>query len=73
MIIGICFLISKLDKLSITLLVFHLILTSLPLFLLSHLVWTKFGVPTLEGQYIIKNLVLLALGLSIFVNSRRNA
>jgi hypothetical protein len=48
-------------------------MTSLPLFLLSGMVWTSFGVPTMEGQYIIKNLVILALGFSIFVNSRRNA
>ena len=39
-----------------------------PLVFLPSATWQRFlFVPTLEGQYIIKNVVLLALGYMIFV------
>ena len=65
MLIGISFLIPKLDKLSFILLTLHLITTSLPIFMLSHVVWARTWVPTLEGQYIIKNLAIIGLALNI--------
>ncbi len=65
MIIGIVFLFPKLVRLAIALLVPHMITTFLPLVLLPSVTWQEFFVPTLEGQYIIKNLVIIALALAI--------
>ena len=65
MIIGICFLVPNLERLAIFLLIPHMVMTSLPLFLLPSIAWQTFFVPTLEGQYIIKNLVIIALAIGI--------
>ena len=70
MIIGICFLIPKLDKISFILLAIHITTTALPLFMLSGMIWTKPWIPTLEGQYIIKNLAII--GLALGIASKRN-
>ena len=71
MLIGILFLIPKLTKLVLVLLTLHLITTTMPLFLLPSMIWTKPWVPTLEGQYIIKNLAIIGLALGIY-SSRRS-
>jgi uncharacterized membrane protein YkgB len=42
----------------------------LPLILLPNMTWTGPFVPTLEGQYIIKNVVLLALALTIVAGTK---
>ena len=60
MLIGILFLIKGAERVVIPLLFIHMITTAMPLFLLPHEIWTGFLVPTLEGQYIIKNLALIA-------------
>jgi uncharacterized membrane protein YkgB len=65
MIIGITFLIPRLERLAIALLIPHMIMTMLPLFFLSEMTWQGFLTPTLEGQYIIKNLVIIALAVGI--------
>lgn len=65
MIIGIMFLIRKLERPAILLLGFHLITTAMPLFLLPHVTWQGFLVPTLEGQYIIKNILIIAVAITI--------
>lgn len=65
MLIGITFLIPRIERLSIALLLPHLISTVLPLFLLTQLTWSGFLVPTMEGQYIIKNILIVALAISI--------
>jgi hypothetical protein len=39
--------------------------TFLPLVLLVHETWVKFPVPTFEGQYIIKNIALIAAGIVV--------
>lgn len=70
MLIGILFLIPKRKKLALFLLVPHMIATFLPLFLLPNVTWQNFFTPTLEGQYIIKNLVIIALALNL--DSRAN-
>jgi len=43
----------------------HLAGTALPLFLLPETTWRAFLVPTLEGQYVIKNVVLAAAAASV--------
>jgi uncharacterized membrane protein YkgB len=64
-IIGVLFLFPKLTRLVIPLLIVHLVLVCSPLILLPHDVWTKFLVPTLEGQYIIKNMLIAAVAIGI--------
>lgn len=65
MVIGIVFLIPKLEKVAITIFSFHTITTLMPLFLLPTMAWKSFLIPTLEGQYIIKNLITIALAVNI--------
>lgn len=65
MLIGIAFIIPKFERVAIALLIPHMIMTSLPLFFLPDMVWQGFMTPTLEGQYIVKNLVIIATALGI--------
>lgn len=64
-IIGILFLIPGREKLVMKFFVAHMLMTFLPLLLLYKITWKKFLIPTLEGQYIIKNLALIACALNI--------
>ena len=64
-IIGILFLVPRCERVVIPLLFLHMAATFLPIFLLPETAWTGFMVPTLEGQYIIKNLVLIAAAIGI--------
>lgn len=63
--IGILFLIRGAERVVIPLLFIHMITTFGPLFLLPQETWSGFLVPTLEGQYIIKNLVIIAVAIGI--------
>ncbi len=65
MAIGITFLIPRLERLAIALLAIHMTTTFVPLVLLREMTWQGFLVPTLEGQYIVKNLVIIALAMGI--------
>lgn len=65
MLIGILFLIRGAERIVMPLLLVHMFTTFLPLVLLRETTWNGFLAPTLEGQYIIKNLVILALSLVI--------
>ena len=65
MIIGISFLIPRLERFAIALLIPHMVMTMLPLIFLRAMTWQGFLTPTLEGQYIIKNLVIIALAVGI--------
>jgi uncharacterized membrane protein YkgB len=65
MLIGICFLVPKWERVGIILLLPHMASTALPLIFLTSITWQSFFVPTLEGQYIIKNVVILALAISM--------
>jgi len=65
MLIGIAFLIPRLERLAIALLIPHMITTIMPLFLLPEIAWQGTFIPTLEGQYIIKNIALIALAIGI--------
>lgn len=71
MLIGILFLIPKLTRLTYILFIFHMITTVMPLFLLPQFSWQGFLTPTLEGQYMIKNLILISLASAILVNTKR--
>jgi uncharacterized membrane protein YkgB len=63
--IGILFLFPKAIRIVLPLLFLHMILVCSPLVLVPDLVWSAPFVPTLEGQYIIKNAVIVALAIAI--------
>ena len=67
-IIGILFLIRGMERAAILLLGIHLITTVMPLIFLPHITWQAFLIPTLEGQYIIKNVLIAAS--AVVVGSR---
>ena len=67
-IIGILFIIPGKEKWAIVAFFAHIITTGLPIFCLKASVWQHFMTPTLEGQYIIKNLALIACVLSIWAS-----
>ncbi len=68
-IIGILCLIPGKEKWATYAFTAHIITTGLPLLFLGKSVWSGVFVPTLEGQYIIKNLALIACVLTIWTNS----
>jgi CRP-like cAMP-binding protein len=62
--IGVCFLFKRLNRWAVVLLLMHMPGTLLPLVTLPDETFVRFPfVLTLEGQYIIKNLVLIAAGI----------
>lgn len=63
--IGVLFLIRGCERVVIPFLLLHMITTVMPLFLVPAATWTSFLVPTLEGQYIIKNVVVIATAMGI--------
>ena len=64
-VIGVLFLIPRMTRIVIPLLIIHMITTFGPLVLLPTESWSGFMVPTLVGQYIIKNLVIIAVAMGI--------
>lgn len=65
MLIGALFLVPRATRVVIPLLFIHMCTTTLPLLLLPQVTWSAPLVPTLVGQYIIKNVVIIAAALSI--------
>jgi uncharacterized membrane protein YkgB len=65
MLIGILFVLPRLERPALILIALHLVTTIMPLFLLPSFVWTGWFIPTMEGQYIIKNVLIIALALTI--------
>lgn len=66
--IGILFLIKGMERIVIPILFAHMITTFMPLFMVSEATWSGFLTPTLEGQYIIKNTVVIAAAVVIAAN-----
>lgn len=64
-VVGVLFLIPKATRVVIPLLFVHIIIVCSPLLLVPHEAWVKPFVPTLEGQYIIKNVAIIALAIGI--------
>lgn len=73
-IIGFCFLFRPMIRVGIFLLVPQMAGTFLPLIVLSNVVFQQgsFLLPTLEGQYIIKNLVIIAAAMVIGATVRKH-
>lgn len=65
LIIGILFLIRGMERAAFFLLILHMITTFLPLFLLRSITWDGWFIPTMEGQYILKNVIIIATALGI--------
>jgi uncharacterized membrane protein YkgB len=63
--IGILFLIRGTERVVIPLLFLHMITTIMPLFVIPAATWTGFLIPTIEGQYIIKNILIIAAAIGI--------
>lgn len=68
MVIGLLFIIPRAERVVLPLLAIHMVTTALPLFFLPAVTWGGFFMPTLEGQYIIKNLVIIALAIGVAAN-----
>lgn len=72
--IGLGLIAGKFMRITLLLLLFQMIGTVTPLFLFPAETFTQFPyAPTLEGQYIIKNIVLIAAGLVIGATVRGGA
>lgn len=69
-IIGILFLVPKATRAVIPLLLAHMAVVCSPLLLVPEYTWQQFGVPTLEGQYIIKNAVVVAVAIGIAASTQ---
>ncbi len=69
--IGICILFRPLLRVGLFLMAMQMIGTFLPLILLPEVIYIKFPfVMTLEGQYIIKNLILIGAGMIVGSHAR---
>ena len=72
--IGLCFLFKRTLRIAIGLMLLQMIGTFMPLFLLPQVTFQQGRIPwgpTMEGQYIIKNLVMIAAALVIGGTVRR--
>lgn len=66
--IGVTFLFHRTLRIAIALLALQMVGTLLPLLLLPHVAFQpgyRFFVPTIEGQYIIKNLLIISAALVV--------
>lgn len=78
MLIGIFFLFRKTTRIAILLLFLQMTGTFMPLFILPEITFQENGIPflpTLEGQYIVKNIIIISAALVIGGNlsSKRTA
>lgn len=64
-VIGLLFLFPKATRIVIPLLLTHMLIVCSPLLLVPEYTWQSLLVPTLEGQYILKNAVVIAVAIGI--------
>ncbi len=69
--IGILFLIPRLEKPAAALTLIHLFTTAGPLILLPSHTWQGFMVPTMEAQYILKNFLII-VSVMVVLGFRKN-
>lgn len=69
-VIGLLFLVPKAVRVVIPLLLFHLLIVCSPLVLVPEMTWQAPLVPSLEGQYIIKNVVIVAVAFYVAANTQ---
>jgi uncharacterized membrane protein YkgB len=68
MIIGVCFLFNRTIKYALVLLFLQMTGTFMPLFILPNITFQEGMIPyapTLEGQYIIKNIIIISAAMVI--------
>jgi len=63
--IGVLFLIKGLERVVLPLLFLHMVNTFMPLLIMPEATWQGFLVPTLKGQYIIKNIIIVAVVIAL--------
>jgi len=68
--IGILFLFPKATRIVIPLLLAHMLIVCSPLVLVPQYTWQSLLVPTLEGQYILKNAVVVAVAIGIAASAQ---
>ena len=66
--IGIMWLIPKLSFIAYYAVIVHVLFTVVPVFALTEITWSHTMTPTLIGQYIIKNLLLLSCAMLVKEN-----
>lgn len=64
--LGLLALTPRYQRFTFFFILFHMVATMMPLFILPHLTWLDWFIPTMTGQYIIKNLALLSLWFFLF-------
>jgi uncharacterized membrane protein YphA (DoxX/SURF4 family) len=69
-IIAILFLMPRTTRAAVILLAIHMITTIMPLFMVPDATWTQMFVPTLEGQYIIKNILIISAAITILAGTK---
>ncbi len=69
-VIGILFLFPKATRVVVLLLLLQMVIVCSPLLLVPEFTWQSFLVPTLEGQYIIKNAVVIAVAIGIAASTQ---
>jgi hypothetical protein len=69
-VVGILILIPAMTRLSFVLIIIHMGIVSSPLVIVAYVAWTHPMVPTLEGQYIIKDLAIIALAIGLLGQRR---
>lgn len=68
-VVGILILIPAMTRLSFVLIIIHMGIVSSPLVIVANVAWTHPMVPTLEGQYIIKDMAIIALAIGLLGQS----
>lgn len=68
--IGLLILVPRLTRVAILLMLTHMLVVCAPLVLYPGAVWSSPFVPSLEGQYIIKNAALVALALGLVASTQ---
>jgi len=63
--IGLLILKKGWERVTILLLFLHLLMTALPLVFLADMTWTAPFALTIEGQYIVKNILIIALAIDM--------
>ncbi|MDO8335968.1 MAG: hypothetical protein Q7T74_04295 [Candidatus Saccharibacteria bacterium] len=69
-VIGLLFLFPRATRIVIPLLLLHMLIVCSPLLLVPDYTWQGFFLPTLEGQYIIKNAVVVAVAIGVAASTK---
>ena len=68
-VIGVLCLIPRLVRLAVAMLLTHMAVVCAPLVLVPELTWQAVLVPTMDGQYIIKNVLVIAAAFGLAANA----